>query len=52
MIEKFAASSSEVASDFLDLNPTSKFRIPVFLLVPKFAPYASFEVWRTSESGH
>jgi hypothetical protein len=50
MIEKFATSSSEVASEFLDLNHTSEFMIPV--LIPKFAPDPSFEVWRTSEPGH
>jgi hypothetical protein len=52
MIEKFATSSSEVASEFLDLNHASKFMIIVSLLIPKFAPDASFEVWRTSKSGH
>jgi hypothetical protein len=50
MIEKFATSSSEVASEFLDLNHTSEFMIPV--LIPKFAPDAGFEVRRTSEPGH
>ncbi len=52
MIEKFATSSSEVTSEFLDLKHTSKFMFLVSLLVPKFAPDASFKVWRTSEPGH
>jgi hypothetical protein len=52
MIEKFAPSSSLVASKFLDLNHTSKFMILVSLLIPKFAPDAGFEVRRTSEPGH
>lgn len=52
MIEKFARLCGKVASEFFDLNHTSKTRILVSLLIPKFARDASFEVMRTSESGH
>jgi hypothetical protein len=51
MIEKFAIMNGQVASEFLDLNYTSK---SIFLvsLIPKFAPDPSSELWRTSEWGH
>jgi hypothetical protein len=41
-----------VASEFLDLNRTSKPMFLVSLMIPKFAREASSEVRRTSESGH
>jgi hypothetical protein len=37
MTEKFAGACGTVRSEFLDLNHTSKFMIPVSLLIPKFA---------------
>ena len=52
MIEKFADLSGKVLSEFLDLNYTSKSMILVSLMIPKFAPEPSLELWRTSESGH
>ena len=52
MIEKFAIISGEVPSEFLDLNHTSKSMFLVSLMIPKFAPDPSRELWRTSESGH
>jgi len=52
MIEKFGIISGEVSSEFLDLNHTSKSMILVSLMIPKFAPEASSEPRRTSESGH
>jgi hypothetical protein len=52
MIEKFARSRGGVRSEFLDLNHTSKSMFPVSLLLPKFAPDASIEIKRTSESRH
>ena len=52
MIEKFARVRGPVWREFLDLNHTSEFVIPVSLVIPKFARDASGEVWRTSESGH
>jgi hypothetical protein len=39
-------------SEFLDLDHTNKFVIPVSLMIAKFARGAGGEVWRTSESGH
>ena len=52
MIEKFALIRSQVPSEFLDLNHTSKSMILVSLMIPKFAPEPSSELRRTSESGH
>jgi hypothetical protein len=52
MIEKFAITSGEVASEFLDLNHTSKTMILVSLIIPKFAQDADIKVRRTSEWGH
>ncbi len=52
MIEKFAGARRKVASEFLDLNHTSKYVTLVSLMIPKFAQDASIEVRRTSESGH
>ncbi len=52
MIEKFAILLGDAASEFLDLNHTSKFMTLVSLLIPKFAPEPSRELKRTSESGH
>ena len=52
MIEKFATISGGVSSEFLDLNHTSKHMILGSLMIPKFAPGTSSELWRTSESGH
>jgi hypothetical protein len=51
MIEKFAIVSGEEPSEFLDLNHTSNSMLLVPLVIPKFAPDPSGEVWRTSESG-
>jgi hypothetical protein len=52
MIEKFAIILGRVASEFLDLNRTSKFMLLVSLMMPKFALGPSSEFWRTSASGH
>jgi len=52
MIEKFAGAYGKAASEFLDLNHTSKPMILVSLLIPKFAQEPSIELGRTSESGH
>ncbi len=52
MIEKFGILSGEAPSEFLDLNHTSKSMTLVSLMIPKFAPEASGELRRTSESGH
>ncbi len=52
MIEQFADPRSTVASELLDLNRASKITLSVSLLIPKFAPDTSGEVWRTSKSGH
>jgi hypothetical protein len=52
MIEKFACMNGWVASEFLDLNHTSKSIPLVSLVIPKFAPGPSRKLWRTSESGH
>jgi hypothetical protein len=52
MIEKFAIILGKVASEFLDLNRTSKSMLLVSLMMPKFAPGPSSEFWRTSASGH
>ena len=52
MIEKFATLTGKVPSEFLDLNHTSKSMILVSLMIPKFAPGPSSELWPTSESGH
>ena len=38
MIEKFAITSREGPSEFLDLNHTSKSMLLVSLMIPKFAP--------------
>jgi hypothetical protein len=52
MIEKFAIILGKVASEFLDLNRTSKSMLLVSLMMPNFAPGPSSEFWRTSASGH
>jgi hypothetical protein len=52
MIEKFAIIGGEVASEFLDLNHTSKHKILVSLMLPKLAPDPSRELWRALEAGH
>jgi hypothetical protein len=52
MIEKFAIINGKGPSEFLDLNHTSKSMFLVSLMIPKFAPCASRELRRTSESGH
>jgi hypothetical protein len=52
MIEKFAIIPGIVASEFLDLNHTSKPGILVSLMIPKLAPDTSRELRRASESGH
>jgi hypothetical protein len=52
MIEKFAGVRGLVLSEFLDLNHTSKLKILVSLMIPKFAPEPGTEQRRTSESGH
>jgi len=48
MIAKFAIIMGKVASEFRDLNRTSKSMLPV----PKFALGPSRELWRTSASGY
>jgi hypothetical protein len=52
MIEKFAIIGGEGSSEFLDLNHTSKYLIPVSLMISKFAPDPNGQLWRTSKSGH
>ncbi len=52
MIEKFAIISGTGSSEFLDLNHTSNAMLLVSLIIPKFAPDAGIELWRTSEWGH
>jgi hypothetical protein len=52
MIEKFAVISGRVSSEFLDLNHTSEGMLLVPLIIPKFAPAPSSELWRTSEWRH
>jgi hypothetical protein len=52
MIQKFAATSGQLLSEFLDLNHTSKILILMSLLFPKFARNTSGKWWRTSETGH
>jgi hypothetical protein len=52
MIEQFANPRGTVASELLDLNRTSKIMLSVSLLISKFAPDTSSQVWRTSKSGH
>ena len=38
MIEKFAIIGGEGSSEFLDLNHTSQYLIPVSLMISKLAP--------------
>ena len=52
MIEKFAIIRGIVASEFLDLNHTSKLRILVSFMMPKLAPDPSREFRRALELGH
>jgi hypothetical protein len=52
MIEKFAIMEGNVASDFLDLNLTSKLRILVSLMIPELAPDPSRKFRRALASGH
>ncbi len=52
MIEKFAVTSGMGSSEFLDLNHTGQLLILVSLLIAKFAPDPSIDLWRTSEPGH
>jgi hypothetical protein len=52
MIEQFAIIRGIVASEFLDLNLTSKLRILVSLMIPRLAPDPSREFRRALESGH
>jgi hypothetical protein len=52
MIEKFAIILGRVASEFLDLNRTSKSMLLVSLMMPKLALGTSSPHWRTSASGH
>jgi hypothetical protein len=52
MIEKFAFMNGWVASEFLDLDHTSKSIALVSLMIPKFAPGPGGELRQTSESGH
>jgi hypothetical protein len=52
MIAKFAIIISKVASEFRDLNRTSKSMLLVSLIMPKFALGPSRGLWRTSSSGH
>ena len=52
MIGQLANPRGTVASELLDLNRTGKIMLSVSLLIPKFAPGTSSEVWRTSKSGY
>ena len=52
MIAKFAIIIRKAASEFRDLNRTSKDVLLVSLMMPKFALGPSGELWRTSTSGH
>ena len=52
MIAKFAIIIGNVASEYRDLNRTSKSMLLVSLMMPKFALGPSRELWRTSSSGH
>ena len=52
MIAKFAIIIGNVASEYRDLNRTSKSMLLVPLKMPKFALGPSRELWRTSSSGH
>ncbi len=52
MIAKFAIILGRVASEFLDLNRTSKSMLLVSPMMPKLALGLSSELWRTSTSGH
>jgi hypothetical protein len=52
MIAKFAIIICKVASEFRDLNRTSKSMFLVSLVMPKFALGPSRELWRTSTSGY
>jgi hypothetical protein len=52
MIAKFAIIIGQVASEFRDLNRTSKYMLLVSLMMPKFALGPGRELWRTSTSGH
>jgi hypothetical protein len=52
MIANFAIIIGKVASDFRDLNRTSKYVLLVSVMMPKFALGPSSELWRTSTSGH
>jgi len=51
MIEKFAVIGGDVSSEFLD-HHTRELMLLASLMIPKFAPHSSSELWRTSESGH
>ncbi|HEY8248158.1 MAG TPA: hypothetical protein VIG38_12870 [Hyphomicrobium sp.] len=52
MIAKFAIIIGNVASEYRDLNRTSKSMLLLPLMMPKFALGRSRELWRTSSSGH
>ncbi len=52
MIEKFAITLGTVASEFLDLNRTSKSMLLVSLTMPKFAPGISRRALANFASGH
>jgi hypothetical protein len=52
MIAKFAIIIGKVASEFRDLNRTSKSMLLVSLVMPKFAPAPNRDLWRTSASGY
>ena len=45
MIEKFATVWGEVSSEFLDLNRISEVKLPVSLMIPKFAPGTRRKLW-------
>jgi hypothetical protein len=52
MIVKFAIMRGTVASEFHDLNHTSKLKMLVSLMLPKLAPDPRREFKRASEAGH
>ena len=52
MIAKFAIIIGQVASEFRDLNRTSRVMLLVSPMMPKLALGASGGLWRASASGH
>ena len=52
MIEKFAITSGQGSSEFLDLNHISECMLVVSPKIPKSAPHPGRSLRRISESGH